>query len=162
VLVVGPEATVDANTVPRLHKSFFEFITGQHADSCFRIKENLESTELALACFRVMKSELRFDICQLETSHLRNEDFPNLASRIQQNISKHLSYSCRFWSNHLKDAASEDRVFAEVRDFLYSRILHWLEVLSLIKEVPTAVGSLVSATQWVQVEFLYCIMSNRV
>jgi hypothetical protein len=162
VLVVGPEVTIDANTVPRLHKSFFEFITGEHADSCFRINERLESTELALVCFRVMKSELRFDICQLETSHLRNDEFPNLASRIQQNISKHLSYSCRFWSNHLQDAASGERVFAEVRDFLYSRFLHWLEVLSLIKEVPAAVGSLVSAAQRVRVEFLCCIMSNRV
>ncbi|KZP06625.1 hypothetical protein FIBSPDRAFT_764094, partial [Athelia psychrophila] len=36
VLVAGADA-VNGKTVPRLHKSFFEFITSEHADSNFRV-----------------------------------------------------------------------------------------------------------------------------
>jgi NACHT domain. len=160
ILVVGSEATIDENTVPRVHKSFFEFITSEHADSCFRVSKGLSSTELALACFQTMKSGLRFNICQLETSYLRNENFPNLAARVEQNIPKHLSYSCVFWSSHLNVTESGVCILAEVGDFLFSRFLYWLEALSMLKEVQAASQNLSSLLEWVKVSMNFMGTSN--
>jgi hypothetical protein len=99
---------------------------------------------MALACLQSMRTELRFNICQLETSHVRNVDVPNLASRIERFIPTRLSYSCRFWSDHLHTATIDAQVVDAVKYFLHSQFLFWLEVLSLIKDAGIASQILVS------------------
>jgi hypothetical protein len=98
-----------------------------------------------------MKSGLRFNIAGLETSHCRNADVPDLATRIEKSILPHLSYGCRFWADHLGATAYDTGILKEVKDFLYYRILYWLEVLSLIKKVNMASGMLLSVLRWNQV-----------
>ncbi|KZP18437.1 hypothetical protein FIBSPDRAFT_956229 [Athelia psychrophila] len=51
VLVAGADA-IDGKTVPRLHKSFFEFITSERADANFRVNLHNASGELALQSVR--------------------------------------------------------------------------------------------------------------
>ncbi|KIM76096.1 hypothetical protein PILCRDRAFT_13006 [Piloderma croceum F 1598] len=51
VLVPGTDAIND-QTIPRLHKSFFEFITSERADRRFRINCNISNGELAVQCLR--------------------------------------------------------------------------------------------------------------
>jgi AAA ATPase domain len=151
VLVVNPDATIDENTVPRLHKSFVEFIASERTDSRFRISGSVSNTELALACFRIMTSELHFNICKLETSYLRNDQVPDLSSRIEQNIRRHLSYACCLWSSHLQAvqaAQSKNNLVGEVRNFLYNNFLYWLEVLSLLKELGSAAKMLLVLQNW--------------
>lgn len=106
---------------------------------------------LTLTCLRIMKAELRFNICQLETSHLCNDDVPDLASRIDAVIGKHLSYSCRFWADHLQAISFDDVILEEIKDFLHKQLLYWLEVLSLIKAVAIASPALVSTSNWIGV-----------
>jgi len=84
---------------------------------------------MALSCLQVMRTGLRFNICQLETSHIRNVDVPDLASRIEKFIPAHLSYSCRFWSDHLQTVKFDVEVMESVKDFLRNGLLYWLEVL---------------------------------
>ena len=151
VLVVNADATIDENTVPRLHKSFVEFISSERTDSRFRISESVANTELALACFRIMTSELHFNICKLETSYLRNDQVPDLSSRIEQNIRRHLSYACCLWSSHLQAvqaAQSENHFVGEVRNFLYNNFLYWLEVLSFLKQLGSVEKMLLVLQHW--------------
>ena len=49
VLVVGSDS-IDSRTIPRLHKSFFEFITSEHADIRFRVDPTVSNGELAMRC----------------------------------------------------------------------------------------------------------------
>jgi hypothetical protein len=151
VLVVNPDTTIDENTVPRLHKSFVEFISSERTDSRFHISESLSNTELALACFRIMKAGLHFNICKLETSYLRNDQVPDLTSRIEQNIRRHLAYACCFWSSHLQAvqaAQSKNNFIVEVRSFLYNNLLYWLEVLSLLQKWGSAAKMLLLLQNW--------------
>ena len=97
--------------------------------------------------------ELKFNICQLETSHQRNKDVSDLAERIKEAISSHLSYSCRFWADHLRSTNFTFDMNVEIQDFLHTRLLLWLEVLSLIKEVNIASKALLSVIEWTQVNF---------
>jgi hypothetical protein len=140
------------------HQSFADFLTdSERCPEFFVVDRKKQNLRLTQFCIRVMMDELRFNICGLETSHLFNDDVPDLSRRVQSMISSHLSYSCRFWGQHLQSASNADPgapiLFTDIKSFLRSHIMYWLEVLSLIKEVPIAVPALISAAQWIRVGF---------
>lgn len=55
VLVAGTE-DVTMCTIPQLHKSFFEFVTGKQLDSRFRVQKTFANKELAPRCLRRFRS----------------------------------------------------------------------------------------------------------
>jgi hypothetical protein len=68
------------------HLSFTEFVCDPtRCDSAFVIDRSTHNEIMAQACFRVMNAGLRFNICNIETSYLRNDDL-NLAPRIEKAI----------------------------------------------------------------------------
>jgi hypothetical protein len=95
-----------------------------------------------------MKMGLKFNICDLETSHVSNDNVLDLPLRIQKYIPDHLSYSCRFWAEHVRRTNFGADVVASLDEFLCHRLLYWLEVLSLIKAVPIASPALTSIVDW--------------
>ena len=145
---------VDQQDIPirPLHASFFDFLTDQNrCTETYYVDPSQQSRSLTLSSLRVMKSGLRFNIAGLKTSHCRNADVPDLAKRIQETIPPHLSYGCRFWADHLSATAYDTDILGEVKDFLYHRLLYWLEVLSLIKKVNIASRMFLSVLRWNQV-----------
>lgn len=139
------------NPVRALHVSFYDFLTDVTRSQAYYVDRLDQNRNLTLSAFRVMKSELRFNICNLETSHCRNTDVPDLTSRVERTILPHLSYASRFWADHLSATAYDTDILNEVRAFLHHRLLYWLEVLSLIKKVNMASGMLLSVLDWNQV-----------
>ncbi|KZP08971.1 hypothetical protein FIBSPDRAFT_250129 [Athelia psychrophila] len=83
VLVAGADA-VDGKTIPRLHKSFFEFITSEHADSKFRVYLHNASGELAFQSIRQLILDQAVPESALDTPESR--------------------YALRFWGSHLGQA----------------------------------------------------------
>jgi len=102
-----------------------------------------------------MKDGLKFNICGLDTSYLRNDDVEGLSKHIETKITGPLLYSCRFWAAHCRDTADaqdgRDTLLQQVRDFLHHRFLYWLEVMSLTKGVMTANIALLTAAPWIDV-----------
>ncbi|KAG8739412.1 hypothetical protein FRC10_005651, partial [Ceratobasidium sp. 414] len=47
-----------------------------------------------------MVAKLKFNICEIETSYMRNKDIPN----IDQSITNGLRYSSEYWTSHLTQA----------------------------------------------------------
>jgi hypothetical protein len=140
----------DGAPVRALHSSFFDFLTDENRSKSYYVDASRQNWTLTLSTFRVMK-ELRFNICGLNTSHLRNSDYPDLPARIKKAIGPHLSYSCRFWSAHLVSAAHHPEILGEIWDFLHNRLLYWLEFLSLTKYVNIASSMLQAISEWNQV-----------
>jgi hypothetical protein len=131
------------------HLSFAEFLVdpSRCRDSRFLIKPSEHHLVLTRRCLEVMNSELRFNICSLPTSCLPNDS----NTYDPTSISPCLSYSCRFWVDHLQLTTFHDRTADKVCSFLHTKFLFWLEVLSLIKEVPIALSTLPSIVKWSQV-----------
>jgi len=145
---------VDQQDIPirPLHASFFDFLTDQkRSTETYYIDPLQQNRNLTLSSLRVMKSGLRFNIAGLETSHCRNADVHDLATRIETTILPQLSYGCRFWADHLGAIAYDTDILKEVKDFLHRRLLYWLEVLSLIKKVNMASRMLLTVQRWNQV-----------
>ena len=141
------------------HLSFAEFLgDAGRCRECFIIDRSAQSQSLALACLQLMNGALKFNICNLGTSYLRNDSVEDLPSRIRKAIPTRLSYPCRFWAAHLRDSTGErrynDELLNEISNFLRFHLLYWLEVLSLIKEVPVASPALIVVARWAAVSFM--------
>jgi hypothetical protein len=78
-----------------LHPSFHDFLTDERSNGEFFI-------DLTFASLRVMRDSFRFNICDLKSSYLANNEDPGLQERIRKRIPPHLSYSSRFWTSHVR------------------------------------------------------------
>ena len=154
-LIVRPMGSllsgVTQSCVPNrwLLTSFRDFLT-DHRSGPFCIDVSLHHDGLAHSSIRIMMEELSFNICKLETSHLRNSDVFDLPGRTKM-ITSQLSCSCRFWPDHLRATTFTPILGGKVQEFLHTRLLFWLGVLSLIKQVTVAPTALVTAIEWSQV-----------
>jgi hypothetical protein len=98
-----------------------------------------------------MKFGLRFNICGLETSHIRNTDVPGFNTRVEMAITQHLSYACIFWADHLIVTEYDAEVRDDIINFFHRQLLYWLECLSLLKRVNIISRMLHLILDWNQV-----------
>ncbi|KIJ51769.1 hypothetical protein M422DRAFT_136574, partial [Sphaerobolus stellatus SS14] len=98
-----------------------------------------------LGLLRYMNKELHFNMGQLESSYFSNKDVTGLSLRLDKLISKSLRFSCQWWHEHLPenvDTSSNVELHEEADTFLKNKLLFWLEVMSLIEQVPAAAGAM--------------------
>ena len=81
VLVAGT-GEITKDTIPRLHKSFVEFITSKGADEQFRINPDVVDVEIGLKCLRL--------ISRLRDDHVRLTTPPAIVRYAIQNWTRHL------------------------------------------------------------------------
>ncbi|KIM19685.1 hypothetical protein M408DRAFT_83185, partial [Serendipita vermifera MAFF 305830] len=118
------------------HQSFVDFLL--NPDECptpFLVDRQRENWTLTMACLRTMKNNLRFNICDLETSYIHNQDIPDLDLRVKARIPPLLSYSSCHWAGHLIEGGFSEEIYESLQYFMSNLFLFWLEVLSLIKRV---------------------------
>jgi len=109
---------------------------------------------MALTCLRILNRELKFNICGLETSYLRNDEVQDLPIRVEEMIPVYLLYSCHFFAEHLQEIAEEKcgvALLGEIERFLHFQFLFWLEVMSLREWISVAVTGLQTLTQWLKI-----------
>ncbi|KAJ8596212.1 hypothetical protein M405DRAFT_782001 [Rhizopogon salebrosus TDB-379] len=149
-LVTG---TADPQTFIRpLHVSFYDFLTDKSRSENFFIDVSSVKRDLAFASLRVMRTELRFNICSLENSYQPNSAVVDLETRVKEFIPAELSYSCRFWGMHVRATSFEPSLAMEVEAFFDGeRLLFWLEALALMRDLSGAVRSLSAIADWVKV-----------
>lgn len=125
------------------HPSFLDFSNMKDRAGDFWTDPAEIHTEVGQRCIHLMKSGLKFNICQLESAYVLNSDVPDLQARIFVNIPKSLRYSCVHWIDHLLSAKESASSRAMICDFLLSvQSLYWLEALSLMKKVKEGIKAL--------------------
>ena len=109
------------------------------------------NTTLTHHCFRIMMSSLRFNICNLPSSFLLDSEVPGLVQLVQKNISDILSYCCRYWSQHLARAASNDRddLLPDIENFFPIYVIFWIEAMNLLRSSHQCPSMLRRASEWV-------------
>ncbi|KAG6329342.1 hypothetical protein ID866_9747 [Astraeus odoratus] len=124
------------HTVPvrPLHSSFYDYLTDASRSGVFYVDKVEVHVDLALASVRVMREGLRFNICGLESSYLRNSDVQGLEQRVKDCIPSHLAYACRYWAHHVQETCFINRLVEELKAIFQTEyILFWIEVLSLLR-----------------------------
>ena len=102
--------------------------------------------QLAVLCLNTMASSaLHFNICGLKTSDIRNKDIP---AADKSAISPLLSYSCRFWADHLVCTPCEQTLMEVVQFVMYDKLLFWMEVMSISGRAHEAIAILKRTLEW--------------
>lgn len=141
------------NLVSTLHASFIDFLLDRERsnDLCCNTAEH--NRLLALRCFSIMQVLLRFNICQLESSFVLDENVPNLAKRIDMAIPPELFYACRYWGAHLGFAEASKDFHSALDFFLSNQLLFWMEVLNLRKCTGFGAEMLDQVYAWLLVSY---------
>ena len=141
-----------------LHTSFRDFLLDKARGSTFHI-DTLSQDSLSLGCalLSCMRLLLKFNICGLKDSRVRNTRVPNLQNQINKAIPSHLSYSCQYWMVHLQYAECTPALLDEVTVFFKAFFPYWIEAISLLS-LSSPLSSIQSASetctilsQWAQV-----------
>ncbi|KAB5588069.1 Vegetative incompatibility protein HET-E-1 [Ceratobasidium theobromae] len=134
--------------VSTLHASFPDFMFDKERSGVFFCDPTEHHQLMARRCFEVMKKQLRFNICNLESSFVPDSKVEDLGGRIAKAISPPLSYACLYWADHLEFTSVSNHLSDILREFLSVRLLFWIEVLSLKHEIIQGLGTLVKAKKW--------------
>jgi hypothetical protein len=128
-----------------IHPSFPDFLTSD--SRCTDTRYFVNSTEyhhvLALQSLQIMSANLRRDICNILDPSLSNANVPNLNQRFDSNVSPQLRYACKYWHVHVQSAGCfRPDLITALDAFCTKHLLHWLELLSLMGDVPVALRDL--------------------
>ncbi|CAE6518174.1 unnamed protein product [Rhizoctonia solani] len=135
--------------VSTLHASFPDYMSNPVRSKSYHCNLEAHNGRLAELCFeRIKRNEQQFNICGLVSSYTFDEDVPGFLARVDQAVPLDLSYAARYWAVHLEQGGkSETRINCLV-DFLSERLLLWMEILNLKKQISMGVMSLEQAKQW--------------
>jgi len=117
------------------HKSFSDFIFDRARSEEFWCNQATHHQFLTNSCFSIMKVGLQFNIANIPSSFILDENNSTLADAVKTNIPSVLSYSCRSWGYHLSSAASapdSKGLHDTLSDFLQIRALFWIEAMNLL------------------------------
>ncbi|KAF8750308.1 WD40 repeat-like protein [Rhizoctonia solani] len=131
-------------------------IKGQHTAAVpvlarskrFYCDEAKHSQLLAQECFKVMEAQLRFNICNLESSFVADSQVEDLENRIARSISPTLSYVAHYWGGHVVKSKPCKAVQKGLEGFLSHRLLFWMEVLSLKRTLDKGISMLSALKAW--------------
>ncbi|KAG8992619.1 hypothetical protein FRB93_002351 [Tulasnella sp. JGI-2019a] len=149
--VEASKVAQDAQPIRFIHSSFIDYLTDRsRCDPRFLLDLSDEHSKLAVGCLRRMR-DLKRNMCNLDPS-LLNSEVEDLDQRIKDNMSPGLQYACAYVSIHVSQTPSESAEVRElVEEFANTRLMNWLEGLSLMGRIPEAVGMAVSMESWLKV-----------
>jgi WD40 repeat protein len=133
---------VDKSAPVRLfHPSFPEFILSEERcqDKRFLVRASEDHLHLAARCLEVMNMHLRENICDIKNPSLPNSEVRHLQRTLERVAPAELRYACKHWHVHLRLAnATSSSLVGSLGIFCTSHLLHWVELLSLLNELPAA------------------------
>lgn len=130
------------------HPSFLDFLNSEDCAGDFWTDPAKINAELFHQCIYLMRSNLKFNICKLDSAYVPNREVEDLQTRVTTNIPESLQYSCVYWMDHLLLAKEtgiilDASIRAMLRDFLCSiKSVFWLEAMSLMEKVNAATDAL--------------------
>jgi hypothetical protein len=98
-------------------------------------------------------------MCSLKDASVYNNEVADLLTRVNEHISAALRYSCRYWISHwlehFRAADSPTHLPLGLYVFCEQHLLHWIEVLSLTKDLNDVQRTMLELTSIINVRFFY-------
>jgi hypothetical protein len=117
------------------HPSFLDYVTSQvRCQSNWFIDLHQASVQLGSRCFSLMGTTLRRDICRMGHPSVTNKDLP--LETIYRFITTGLQYACSQAFTHIEGDTDNLHM---LEAFLMEKLLEWLEAMTLMGHLDTAV-----------------------
>ena len=160
LLVLGGD--VDQPVRP-FHKSFTDFIVDSTrcGNPRFHFSPPDQHAQLVVGCLELMNRTLEKNMCHLPEAVL-NSDISDMTEKTKY-INQALQYACRSWHVHFTHgyhAASKitSKITVALREFLETKFLFWLEVLSVLGSVRNAVDALQAVVRRLEVRQIFVVV----
>ncbi|KAF8332322.1 uncharacterized protein EI90DRAFT_3289050, partial [Cantharellus anzutake] len=137
-----------------LHTSFTDFLCDSKRcqDPQWHINTPVHHLDLASGCLQVMKRDLKFNICGIETSYYRNREIEGIQQRIDRAITPALTYASEYWADHLGFGSMSEPgphpLVDAVMNFINRQFLYWIEVFSVKDRMFMIPSILRKAASW--------------
>ena len=132
------------------HSTFVEFI--QDRTRCtnedFYVDPHDCHTKMALSCLNILQTNLSRNICHLPRRLSHKSDVADLADRIDEHIAGHVLYACKYWATHVANATSSKELLQALRQFTDSKLLEWIETMSVLSQLDVSVQGLEQVVSW--------------
>ncbi|RPA81469.1 hypothetical protein BJ508DRAFT_112407 [Ascobolus immersus RN42] len=157
VFYVPEDDELASKPVRILHTSFRDFILDkENGSKRFYIAEDKAHGKIGTDCLNVMSRLLKKDICGLKDIGMLREQMDKDGFDAKEFIPAELEYACRYWVQHFSKIKGDDyEVYVVDRgpiyEFLCEHLLHWLEVMILLKRIPEAILAVEALDQLVDV-----------
>jgi hypothetical protein len=126
------------NCIYTFHKSFTDFVLDHNRSPEQAAIATSYFPKRTLECFHIMNKLLKFNMYNLTSSFLLDDEDAGLSERVDTRIGPQLLYACQHWAEHL--ACVRHEFLEEVKqllplllDFAQSRVLFWMETMNLLK-----------------------------
>ncbi|KAG8705870.1 hypothetical protein FRC09_002715, partial [Ceratobasidium sp. 395] len=136
--------------ISALHISFPEYLLSRERSGEFFCDKTVHCKLMVWRCFETMTELLRFNICDLESSCMFDEDVADLRERTDKAISSRVLYACRYWGDHLRHVKPSAEILQLLSKFLSQQLLFWMEVLNLRGWVGAGGKILLQAYMWLE------------
>ena len=127
----GLMSVIDLGPILRFHhRSFEDFLLSSffrdHLPKLSDVQNRkLHERQLAAMCLSCMvSSDLHFNMCNLESSSIKDVDIPTIDKSA---ISLLVSYSSQFWADHLVQTQHEEILMKAVEFVMYEKLLFWIK-----------------------------------
>jgi hypothetical protein len=159
----------DDGTVRLFHPSFADFVGDQDrcTDLSFPANEGMVTgisflvvpeehhRRLAHRCLAVMNVHLQYNICKLNKPWIPNDEVVNLHNTLDRCAPHELQYACKFWAIHLAKAGKPgDSLLTQLDRFCREHLLHWIELLSIMRTLSVMDECLSMVFGWYQVRLV--------
>jgi WD40 repeat protein len=150
------------------HPSFPDFIVNPRRcnDPLFRVSLEEHHLRLARGCLAILNQHLRYNMANLDDPDLENSDVEDLEDCLVRGICEKgdhagsslpqaLFYAARYWTMHVVSSSTiySDELLDALSRFCDEHLFHWLEILSLIREIAYSTQTnLLAVISWTQVE----------
>ncbi|KAL5634833.1 hypothetical protein ACGC1H_002756 [Rhizoctonia solani] len=135
--------------VTTLHVSFPDFMFDPARSKTYTCDWEAHNRILAEHCLeRIKRTQPQFNICGLESSYLPDDMVPNIQERVANAISSDLLYGSRYWAEHVEAGKCASTLAVQLQDFLCRRLLVWMEVLNLSKQIKAGVECMKLMVEW--------------
>ncbi|CAE6535209.1 unnamed protein product [Rhizoctonia solani] len=141
------------STVTTLHASFPDYLTNHTRSGnsnwyCDAATHHFLPAQWCFECIRDTRPQ--FNICQLESSYLDDDEVVDLDAHVNKFIPFELRYASAYWPAHLTAAIlrAASELLTMLEQFLKKNVLLWLEIINLTKTILTTPDELTTVNQW--------------
>lgn len=136
---------MQGTSIEFVHQSARDFLDGQSGQSMINCYDSYGHSDIALSCVICLSEGLKANLIDLPRPDSSRKLVKKLKNKGKNTLLARLDYAATFWVQHLKlserttliqNALMEQ---GEVSRFLRTQMLEWLESLSLLDKLPSAV-----------------------
>lgn len=150
-------SSAEGGGVYALHSTFIEYLRSGSLPENLGFSVEDAHALLANGCFRTLKSQLRYNICDMvkpNASTLLNSDVLDLKKPIQANITPTLHYAAIHTFSHVASCLLNESIISQMRSFFQEQLLYWIEFMSMLGKIYPLVQAIYTLKGSIQKKML--------